>query len=86
MHPAHQAQRTYTSGYPYKRYARRRAPLHIRQCARLARIAAPHPAATGRGRNAYRTTALEDAEIVDRQVAAEVAAARIDELELHVAA
>ena len=31
-------------------------------------------------------TPLEDAEIVDRQVAAEVAAARIDELELHVAA
>ena len=46
----------------------------------------PHPTTTGRERNAYHTDALEDAEVIDRQVAGEAAAARIDELELHVAA
>ena len=46
----------------------------------------PHPDATGRGHNASRTDALEDAEVVDRQVAGGAAAARIQELELHVAA
>ena len=77
MAPVHQARRTYTLGCAYT--------LCLTPQIRRASCS-PHPAATGRGRNASRIDALVDAEIVDRQVAGEAAAARIDELELHVAA